>query len=442
MYARHVAPTSDGSSDLPEGKSETVNSNGSPSLASRNGLVGNFVFFSFWPRAQAAVNQWSNFRQLTLLISAIAIGVILRMWAQTSHRNYDFESYLLVSKLLVEGENPYSLGRYNYGPNWMFYITFFRSIFEDPDAFRILIAVTLTLADIGIAIVLFKRGYSLAAVVIMLSPISIAITGQHQQFDNIAIFLLLTAMAIYRPSQLSRWTGNDTLVLVLISLSITTKHVFLFFLIWFALKQPSLRKAAVFVAAPVTLFLLSLAPFWLSSPQDVTESVFLYSGYNNAPLLSIPIQNLEEMGVLGRRFQQAVFVVVVIGMGFLLRRLPPFTLALVYTVTLVVFTSTLADQYLSIALIGAAVFMNIGFLLWMILGTIYLFGNPETLAVPGVMTLHEAIPGLFTRASDSAYQLLTAALFLGWILMIISLRPEWKSPKKLFKSGVVNSSEG
>jgi uncharacterized membrane protein len=275
----------------------------------------------------------------------------------------------------------------------------------------------------------------------MLSPISIAITGQHQQFDNIAIFLLLAAMAVYRPRQQVGWSGNDTLVLVLVSLSITTKHVFLFFLIWFALKQPNLRRAAIFVVVPVAVFVLSLAPFWLSNPQAVTESVLLYSGYNNAPLLSVPIQNLDEMGVLGRRFQQAVFVLVVIGMGFLLRRLPPFTLALVYTVTLVVFTSTLADQYLSIALVGAAAFLNIGFFAWMLIGTIYLFGNPETLAVPGLTTLHEFVPGLLTRASDSAYQLLTVTLFAGWMLMIISLRPGWKSPEKLSSRDSVTVNE-
>ena len=93
-------------------------------------------------------------------------------------------------------------------------------------------------------------------------------------------------------------------------------------------------------------------------------------------------------------------------------------------------------------MIGAAVFLNIGFFLWMLLGTIYFFGNPETLAVPGLTTLHELVPGLLTRASDSAYQLLTLTLFIGWILMIISLRPGWKSPPKIHERNVTISNEG
>jgi hypothetical protein len=400
----------------------TLNTGHSTDSSTLNGLFKNLVFFTFWSKAQKAVNSWSSAQRLTFLGVSILLGVTLRMWAQKSFRNYDFESYLLVSKLLPAGENPYSLGRYNYGPNWMFFLTFTRSIFEDPDAFRLLLAITLTLADIGIAVILFKRGYPLASLLIMISPISVAITGQHQQFDNIAIFLLLTAMYLYRPADNQAWTRNDTYVLILISLSITTKHVFVFFLFWFALKQPTIRKAIIFLVVPVVLFVLSLAPFLLNSPQAVIESVFLYSGYNNAPLLSIVIPNLEEMDSFGRRLQQSVFVVMVLATGLLLRKFPPFTLALVYTVTIVVFTSALADQYLAIAVIGAAVFLNLGFFIWMILGTIYLYGNPETLAVPGVVTLNQANPNLFLMTSDTAYQLLSASLFFGWILMLLTLR--------------------
>jgi len=385
-------------------------------------FVENFVFFKFWAQAQGAVNRWGKSRQLTFLGLAIAVGVSMRIWAQTSFRNYDFDSYLIVSKMLVNGENPYDSGRYNYGPNWMFFLTFARSIFENPDAFRLVLAITLTLADVGIAIILFKRGYSLASLLIMLSPISIAITGQHQQFDNIAILLLLAAMYVYRPTGMESWSRNDTYVLILITLSITTKHVFIFFLFWFALKQTGIRKALIYLVAPVIVFVLSLVPFWLISPQSVVENVLLYSGYNNAPLLSIVIPNLEEMDAFGRRLQQVIFVLVVLATGYFLRRHSPFILALVYTITLVVFTSGLADQYLAIAFVGAAVFLNLSFLIWMVFGSLYFFGNPETLAVPGLTSINQANPNLFLMTSDSAYQTLSGLLFIGWIILLIQLR--------------------
>jgi len=385
-------------------------------------FVENFVFFKFWAQAQGAVNRWSKSRQLTFLGLAIAVGVSMRIWAQTSFRNYDFDSYLIVSKMLVNGENPYDSGRYNYGPNWMFFLTFARSIFENPDAFRLVLAITLTLADVGIAIILFKRGYSLASLLIMLSPISIAITGQHQQFDNIAILLLLAAMYVYRPTGMKSWSRNDTYVLILITLSITTKHVFIFFLFWFALKQTGIRKALIYLVIPVTVFGLSLVPFWLNSPQSVIDNVFLYASYNNAPLLNTVIPDLAGMDAIGRRFQQVFFVLAVVATGYFLRRHSPFILALVYTVSLVVFTSALADQYLAIALVGAAVFLNLGFLIWMILGTIYFFGNPETLAVPIVTDLNQINPDFFFSTSDTAYQVLSASLFVGWTIMVFQLR--------------------
>lgn len=380
------------------------------------------MFFRFWTRAQIAVNSWSTARQVSLLGAAVLVGVLLRIWAQTSFRNYDFDSYIIVSQILTSNGNPYDSGRYNYGPNWMFFLTFARYIFEDPDAFRLVLAITLTLADIGIAIILFKRGHSLASIIIMLSPISIAITGQHQQFDNIAILLMLTAMALDRPTSETRWSRNDTYVLILISLSITTKHLFIFFLFWFALKQPGVRKALIFLILPIAIFVLSLVPFFLNSPQAVIEHVVLYSSYNNAPLLNFFIPGLGDMDALGRRIIQGFFVLAVLITGIYFRRLPAFTLALVYMVTLVVFSSSLADQYLSIALVSAAVFLNIGFLLWMILGSIYLFGNPATLAVPGFTSINQANPNLFLTTSDSAYQLLSVSLFFGWILMVIQLR--------------------
>jgi hypothetical protein len=218
------------------------------------------------------------------------------------------------------------------------------------------------------------------------------------------------------------WSRNDTYVLILITLSITTKHVFIFFLFWFALKQPGIRKALIYLVSPVIVFVLSLVPFWLISPQSVVENVLLYSGYNNAPLLSIVIPNLEGMDAFGRRLQQVIFVLAVLATGYFLRRHSPFILALVYTITLVVFTSGLADQYLAIAFVGAAVFMNLSFLIWMVFGSLYFFGNPETLAVPGLTSINQANPNLFLMTSDSAYQTLSGLLFIGWIILLIQLR--------------------
>lgn len=393
-------------------------------------FIDNFVFFAFWDKIQKKVNKWDSRWQYAFLGLSIFFGVSLRMWAQTSFRNYDFDSYLIVSKMLVNGENPYGSGRYNYGPNWMFFLTFTRTIFEDPDSFRLILAITLSLADVGIAIILFKRGYSLASLILMVAPISVAITGQHQQFDNIAILFLLAAMYIYRPTIEKTWTKNDTYVLLLISLSITTKHVFIFFLFWFAIKQSGLQKKIIFLCAPVVILLVTLIPFLLNNPQAVIEHVFLYSSYNNAPLLSTVIPNLADLGGFGRRLQQVVFVLAVLAVGILMRKYSPFTLALVYTVTLVVFTSALADQYLSIAVIGAAVFFNIGFLAWLVLGTIYLYGNPQTLGVPGVTQINQANENLFLSTSDSAYKMLSISLFIGWVLMLVKLRTNRNEDQK------------
>jgi hypothetical protein len=60
-------------------------------------------------------------------------------------------------------------------------LTAFNAMTESPEAFRLLIVVLLIAADLLIACLLIRRGYSLAAVAFLASPIVIAIRGQHQQ---------------------------------------------------------------------------------------------------------------------------------------------------------------------------------------------------------------------------------------------------------------------
>jgi hypothetical protein len=377
-------------------------------------LLDEVVFFAFWQRAQTRLAQWTPGRQWSLLGVFILIGVVGRLWAQTSTRNFDFDSWVVVSSHLLDRGLPHDTGRYNYGPVWAIVLVPLRLIAEDPDAFRVAITVFLTTVDIGIAYLLMRRGYLLAACVLLIAPVSIAISGQHQQFDNLAIFFALAAMFFVprdKYSSIGRW---DVLVVSLLSLSLMTKHLFIIFPLWLALQQRSLRRALLYLAVPPIAFLLSFTPLLLLNRQPVIDYVFKYRSSHNTPMLNAVLPDPVATYLGGGAGAVVIFLGILILLGFLFRNLTPFESALVYSVSLVVFTSAVTDQYLAIAVVGAAAFLNIGLLYWFFLSSAFLVGRADTLNWPVFNLVRGSL-------DEGGYQELFAPIFAGWILMSIWL---------------------
>lgn len=388
------------------------------------GLVGRVlteaVFFAFWQRAQSRMSRWSVRRQWFLLILFIALGIVGRLWAQTGARNFDFDSWVVVSSHLLDRGIPHDTGRYNYGPIWASVLVPLRLIAEDPDSFRIAIAVFLTLVDIAIAIVLMRRGYLLAACVLLIAPVSIAISGQHQQFDNLAVLFALVAVLFVPRDKFAQIGRSDFMVVALLALSLMTKHLFILFPLWLALQQRSLRRALLYLIVPPVIFLLSFVPLLMLNHQPVIDYVFKYRSSHNTPMLNAFLPDSVATFMGGGAGAVGVFLAILALLGFMFRRLTPFESALVYTISLVVFTSAVTDQYLAIAVAGAAVFMNLGFLYWFVLASAFLVGREETLNWPVFNVIRRSL-------EEGGYQELFAPIFMGWVIMSIwLLNQRWK----------------
>ncbi|HYP23783.1 MAG TPA: hypothetical protein VEV43_09430 [Actinomycetota bacterium] len=306
------------------------------------------------------------------IVLILAIGVALRFWVSTLGSNFDLESYGIVAEIVDRGGNVYAeTERYNYGPIWFFVLGVLHDLgglFSDPvGAFRILIIAVLTLADVGIWAVLHRRYGRIAGFLFFLNPISIIITGYHNQFDNLAVLVGLLAMVVYAASFLP--------ALLLLGLSLTVKHVLLVLPLWLAIREKGLRRKLLAVAVPLSVLAVSFVPFLAGGRSGIVSNVALYRGHDNAPFWH---------GVLPAQLQPLIspivlFGVVVLVLGFVWRREEPLDLALLYLVTIVVFAPSIANQYLAIVVPALAAFPSPLFLPYQVLAAWMLAIHPDGL---------------------------------------------------------------
>ena len=375
------------------------------------------VFFRWWSQGQQRFNAWEKRKQLLVLAPFLVAGVLARLWAQTGYRNPDFHAYLVVSQGVLDGENPYETGRYNYGPVWFLVMGAIRSVAYGADHFRLALALLFSVVDVAIALILWRKGYGLGAALFMLAPVGIAISGQHQQFDNMAIFLALVGGILAARSRASEMRTSDWLALAFLSGSLMTKHIFLLLPLWLAYQQRGALKRLAYLVIPGIAFLLSLAPFMYLNMSAVLDNVFFYRSFNNSPFLNHLLPEQVAARVLDQGLGVIIFLALVAVLGLMYRRVSGIELVMVYAVTAVVFTSAIADQYLAIPLIAVTALLNLGYVVWLGWSSIFFLGNPETISIPVLEPLHAFA---FTT-SEQAYQDLFLPLLAGWIIMSVAL---------------------
>lgn len=336
----------------------------------------------------------------------LAVGVALRYWVSTLGSNFDLESYGIVADIVDRGGNVYAeTERYNYGPIWFYVLGFLHDLsglFSDPaGAFRPLLIGVLTLADVGIWAVLHRRFGRIAGFLFFLNPVSIIITGYHNQFDNVAILVGLLAMLVYAASFVPS--------LLLLGLSLTVKHVLLVFPLWLAIKEKGLERKLAVLALPVAVLVLSFVPFLGEGRDGIVANVVRYRGHDNAPfwhgVLPAQLQPLISPFVL--------FAVAMVVLGFVWRRRNHFDLALLYLVPLVVFAPSIANQYLAIAVPAMAAFPSLYFLPYQVLSAWFLAIHPQGLHNEWLRERSPARLVAEEAGLPRAYDLVIMALTLG-----------------------------
>lgn len=360
---------------------------------------------------------------ITITLSLVVlVGVLLRFYAMTRGHNFDFESYKIVGDIVVNGGNVYAeTFRYNYGPIWFSILGFFYwigSLFASHELiFRILIVALLTSVDLGIAIILKKKYGTLAFVLFFLNPISIIISGYHNQFDNVALFIGMLGVLLY-PKDDKKFSKSHMYSAVVIGLSLMTKHIFFILPIWFFLRAKSLKVKLVMLTVPIVMFLASFLPFVAEGFSGIKQNVFMYKSFANAPLLNLVFSD-QIVNFINPTF---VLIATLIAAGFLTRKIPVFVSMLWYTLLLVVVSPAIANQYLVIAMPAAVAFGIVWF-------TPYIYSSMALLMVSSYEGVYSSkLAVLFPKKlldTVSAtpdlthYNIIIGFLFFGTLIYII-----------------------
>lgn len=200
-------------------------------------------------------------KQNMIFIGMLVLGVFLRFFVMTYGHNFDFESYCIVGEIAGNFRNVYAeTGRYNYGPIFfciqgLLYRLAHMNPMDWETAYRVLMVSTLTMADLGITFFVANKYSIRKALIFFLNPVSIIITGYHNQFDNIAVLLALILLCFYNEEK--EWNRKDIGFVVFFSLSLITKHI-LFMLPVFIILRKNLcwKKKIVFACVPPLFFLM------------------------------------------------------------------------------------------------------------------------------------------------------------------------------------------
>lgn len=341
----------------------------------------NWPTFPWWAGVQQRFLALPSITRRVVVLTIVSLAVLARYVAQTLPYNYDFQSYLIVSETILAGGSAYETYRYNYGPAWFLILAALRSLFDDPGLFRLAVTAVLTVTDLAIARFLWVKGFAAAAMLFLLLPVSISISGNHHQFDNLALLLgFWAAHQIQHSRHALSSSRRFAFGLVLLSASLIVKHVLIVFPIWLAIQERGTRRYLL-LCIPPALWFISLIPSLLRTPRAVIENVFLYSSFNNAPLANLLLPSPLVDFLVAASLLVALFLGTMVVVGFVYRELDAVTSVLVYSVAVLLFSSAVADQYLAIPLAAMAVFLNVGFALWLLGAVVYFWGELSATAI-------------------------------------------------------------
>jgi hypothetical protein len=322
--------------------------------------------------------KWSQTKWLLPSI-IIILGIGLRLLVATRGHNFDFDSFLIVLDIVKHRENVYAeTTRYNYGPVWfntIFILDMCAAIFHSH--FRYFLVGFLSMVDLGIFFVLWRKVGRTAAYLFFLNPVSIIITGYHNQFDNLAILLGLLSIIIFGDDFEKTLSPKKQIGLLVLGLSLMTKHILFAFPLWLAVKQKGLLNKIAVIFIPLSVFALGFIPYWKDGQQGIVQNVFLYKSFNNQLFFQFFVP--EILRVFTNSHLIWFFLLVAFAVVFRMQN--SFNSLLLYTSLLVATSPAIANQYIAIPIAFIVVNPN-PFLFWyVIIGTWHLTVNPDGLHV-------------------------------------------------------------
>ena len=355
----------------------------------------------------------------------ILIGLFFRLTAsQLGHHTTDIEWWVFINDIYALDGEFYGTGVNVYAPGFINILKFLNNLpffaMDSLSAFRWKLIIFLTLIDCLIATILY-RGFSLLITTLFfLNPISIFITGFHNQFDNIAILLGLSAVLAYENDKNKGFYFSA----FLIGFSLIIKHLLFIFPIWLAIKEQKIIRKFLIIFIPYTIFLFSFAPFLPDQFNNILADVFTYESFGNGPFWSIFTPQFLGSYIGYKK----LFIIALLILGFFVDKKNIMDSFLIYTIALVVFSSAVANQYLAIPIIAIAVYWNPYFLLYTIACSLFFLVNHDALDIESI----KEIINYSRKKARIGYKVIIFFLTIGLLEVILSKKILNKFYKKIY----------
>ncbi|MBN1270305.1 MAG: hypothetical protein JXB04_12010 [Kiritimatiellae bacterium] len=304
-----------------------------------------------------------------------ALGVALRVYVASLGHNWDLYGWEMTASQMASGHGPYATtwedGCCKWGPVWGYVLWGLRVLDHSvrsghAESYHMLVAAFLADVDVFIALVLILRYGAIPASVFLLSPISVLISGYHCQFDNMAVLMaLLSWELLLRGGGKNR--GNVAVAALLLGMSLMTKHIFFMFPLWllFWRKMQPWWMRLLFGGFAFAIFFASFVP-WLLDPvlrSNIINITFGYSSNYGWALLPYVVKQVVPLSVVEHALSwvpvfsgmKAVWFVLMLMTGWVATRTADRDLLFLYLVSVVLFSPSMADQYLAIPVVACAV---------------------------------------------------------------------------------------
>ncbi len=322
-----------------------------------------------------------------------ALVLVLRIAVAARFRgNYDTQSFLIVVRGVLSGQNIYALtDRYNYSPAWAFLAAgVWKASDGNVGTFVLLLGLLQTAADAGATGLLAgigRRRLRLSgdearrrALLFFSNPVSVLISCAHGQFDGLAILFLLGALWLSAgPTSPARRGG----IAAMLSASLLVKHVTLFHPLLFSRRRERGGLPDLLVLAPYAVFAASFLPY-AGAAGDIVGHALLYGGRLGGPALEKPGGLQAFVSTTGPR--SLVFALVLVGgVVWILRQTRRWELArasLALFLALVCLSPSYAVQYLVWPIALGSLFPTAAYGLFTLAAALYHSSAPESVALP------------------------------------------------------------
>ena len=378
-------------------------------------------------------NQRFNY-ELNLFILFVFVGFFLRVWICQFGSNMDFALWQANLDLFKEGKSIYEFGNYTYATPWI-YTLYILDTLSFPalentkfvqnipgEFYRIKIVIFLSFIDFLIFLLLF-RNYSLKiGLLFFLNPISIIITGHHNQFSQYAILFGFLSILLYENKNINKRILISSLLL---GISLAVKHILIFFPLWWAFKEKKIINKIIVIVVPYSIFILSFFPFLINEFQYVYENVLINWKREDGPFWGMFGPKIIHMYFS----LQTLFSLLLVILGFLFVDKKLKESFYFYLMAVVIFSSMMYTQYLVIPLIALAVYWNWKFLLYTLL-TFLLF------LVDGDQLNLEFLRDIFEwdlRATRIAFYPIILVLFIAFLEETIGKKKFYTFTNKIIK---------